>query len=198
MNPSHQPIPLCIRQCQSGPAGPHDLLTSFAEQVSVAISSRGLVSRSPFAGWARHSHSAGNAVRCLYENFMNHKGFSVKSSGTKLSGRRDHGLFLFEGALKYKYAVFLLCLLLFVAAVDTIPDPPAINPPGSHSCGISALYFCGALTLLEKEWFAASSSSRRVQMFWYWFGLGFDTETVGVCPLPLVHQAADPSPPIFI
>jgi len=128
---------------------------------------------------------------------MNLTGLSVKYRSTEVSGRRDHGHIQFEGALRYKYAVLLLCLLLFVAAVDTIPDPPAINPPGSHSCGISALHFSGALTLLEKEWFAASSSSRRVQMVWFRFGFGFDTETVGVCPRPLVHQAADPSPPIF-
>jgi len=198
MNPWHQPISLCIRQCQSGLAGPHDSLTSFAEQVPAAISSCGFVSRSPFAGCDWPRHLARIPAACLYEKFMNRTGFSVKYRGTELSGRWDHGLFLFEGELKYKYAVLLLCLLLFVAAVDTIPDPPAINPPGSHSFGISALHFCGAVTLLEKEWFAASSSSRRVQMSWYWFGLGFDTETVGVCPLPLVHQAADPSPPIYI
>jgi hypothetical protein len=128
---------------------------------------------------------------------MNLTGLSVKCPGTEVRGRRDHGLFQFEDALRYKYAVLLLCLLLFVAAVDTIPDPPAINPPGSHSCGISALHVSGTLTLLEKEWLAASNSSRRIQMVWFWFGFGFNTETVGVCPLPLVQQAADPSPPIF-
>jgi hypothetical protein len=108
---------------------------------------------------------------------------------------RDNGHSLFEGALKFKYAVLLLCLFLFVAAVDTIPDPPAINPPGSHSCAISAAHFRGAFNLLEKEWFTTPTSLRPVQMVWYTLGLGFDTDTVGVCPLRLVHQAADPSPP---
>lgn len=112
-----------------------------------------------------------------------------------MGGCRANGRSSFEGALKFKYAVWLLCLFLFVAAVDTIPDPPAINPPGSHSCAISAAHFRGSLNLLEKQWFTAPSSTRPVQMVWLTSGLGFDTETVGVCPLPLVHQAADSSPP---
>jgi hypothetical protein len=53
------------------------------------------------------------------------------------------------------------------------------------------------LTLLENKWFAASSSSRRVQINWPSFRLAFDNKPAGVCPLPLVHHAADPSPPIF-
>jgi hypothetical protein len=163
-----------------------------------AIPSGDFISRPLLAGCDRSRRSAGSTSDDLYGTFMNLRGISVRYLRTEMSGRRDNGHSLFEDDLKFKYTVWLLCLLLFVAAVDTIPDPPAINPPGSHSFGISALHVRGALTLLEKEWFAASSSSQRVQMFWYWFGLGFDTETVGVCPLPLVHQAADPSPPTFI
>ena len=97
--------------------------------------------------------------------------------------------------MRFKYAVGLICLVLFVAAVDTIPDPPAINPPISHSCGISALHVPGSITLLEKEWFIAASSSRRAQIHWLSFRLAFDNKPAALCFLPLVHHAADTSPP---
>ena len=96
-----------------------------------------------------------------------------------------------------KYAVWLICLMLFVAAVDTIPDPPAINPPNSHSCVISALHVCGSFTLLEKEWFVASTSLRRENLNWPSFRLILDQRPVGVCTLPLVRLAADSSPPVI-
>jgi hypothetical protein len=99
--------------------------------------------------------------------------------------------------LKRKYAIWLICLLLFVAAVDTIPDPPAISPPTSHSCGISALHFRGTTTLLEKEWLLASSSLGGDRLNWFSFRLALDNGSVGVCNLPLVHHAADTSPPSF-
>jgi len=98
--------------------------------------------------------------------------------------------------LKRKYAVWLLCLLLFVAAVDTIPDPPAINPPNSHSYGISALHVCGSFTLLEKEWVVASTSLQRDNLNSLSFRLALDHRPVGVSTLPLVHLAADTSPPV--
>jgi len=99
--------------------------------------------------------------------------------------------------LKHKYAVWLICLLLFVAAVDTIPDPPAINPPNSHSYGISALHVRGSFTLLEKEWIVASSSLQRDNLNSLSFRLALDQRPVGVCILPLVRLAADTSPPVF-
>ncbi|MGA7794796.1 MAG: hypothetical protein WCA19_17295 [Candidatus Acidiferrales bacterium] len=98
--------------------------------------------------------------------------------------------------MKHKYAIWLICLLLFVAAVDTIPDPPAINPPNSHNCGISALHVRGSLTLLEKEWVVASASFRRDNPNWLSFRLALDQRRVGVCTLPLVLLATDTSPPV--
>jgi hypothetical protein len=97
--------------------------------------------------------------------------------------------------LKSKYVICLICLLLFVAAVDTIPDPPAITPPSSHSCGISALHIRGPFTLLEKEWFVAPGSIQRDCMNWLSFQLEFDRKPVSVCSSSLVHHAADASPP---
>jgi hypothetical protein len=99
--------------------------------------------------------------------------------------------------LKFRFATWLICALLFVAAVDTIPDPPAINPPGRHGCEVSAVHVRGAFTLLEKEWFVAPVSSRGERSNWLSFKLSFDTKPAAVFPLPLVHHAADTSPPSF-
>jgi hypothetical protein len=99
--------------------------------------------------------------------------------------------------LKFKFATCLICVLLFVAAVDTIPDPPAINPPSSHGCEVSALHVRGALSLLEKEWFVSSVSSRGERNNLFSFKLAFDARPAAVFPLPLVHHSADTSPPTF-
>jgi hypothetical protein len=97
--------------------------------------------------------------------------------------------------LKHKYAVWLICLLLFVAAVDTIPDPPAINPPPSHSCRISALHIRGIFSLLKKEWHVAPGSLLCDRLNWYSFQLALENKPVGDCTLPLIHHATDTSPP---
>lgn len=102
---------------------------------------------------------------------------------------------LFEGALKRKLAVSLICFLLFVAAVDSIPDPIAINPPASHSSGISALHVRGSVTLLEKEWFVAFHLTRQLQTNWFSLRIAFDIKPLCISSLALIHQAADPSPP---
>ena len=113
--------------------------------------------------------------------------------GCSLVGR---AFFLFEDALKLKYAVTLICLLVLVAAIDSIPDPPAINPPSSHGSGISALHVRGPFTLLEKEWLVASSSPPRIQVNWFSSRLAFDNKPLVVSPLPLIHHATDTSPPV--
>jgi hypothetical protein len=100
-------------------------------------------------------------------------------------------------ALKRKYAVMLLCLFLFIAAVDTIPDPPAINPPKGHICAITALHVRGPLTILENEWLVASSSLQGHRPVWSSFQLTLDPRPNGISTLPSVHHAADTSPPVF-
>jgi hypothetical protein len=97
--------------------------------------------------------------------------------------------------LKFKCAVCLICLLLFVAAVDTIPDPPAISPPGSHRSEVSALHGRGTFTLLEEGWFAAPILPLGERNNRFSFKLGFDKKPATVYPLPLLHHAADTSPP---
>jgi hypothetical protein len=97
--------------------------------------------------------------------------------------------------LKFKYTVWLICLLLFVAAVDTIPDPPAISPPTSHSCRISALQVRGTISLLKKVWHVAPGSLLRNRLNWYSFQFALENKPVGGCTLPLIHHATDSSPP---
>jgi hypothetical protein len=109
--------------------------------------------------------------------------------------RRGDDPFRFEDDLKLKYAVWLICLLLFVAAVDNIPDPLAINPPGSHRSGISVLHVRGLSSSLEKDWTAGPNPSRLVQIFWLSLRVGFDDRPAGFSPLPLIHYATDTSPP---
>jgi hypothetical protein len=102
---------------------------------------------------------------------------------------------VFEDNLKFKYAIYLICLLLFIAAVDTIPDPPAINPPNGHSLRISAPHFSAASTALEKEWFATPGSPRGGNNVGYSVWPVYDTRPAIVFQFPLVRHATDTSPP---
>jgi hypothetical protein len=100
--------------------------------------------------------------------------------------------------LKFKFAIYLICLLLFVAAVDTIPDPPAINPPIGHSCGISAFHVRAVITQLEKKWFATSGSIHTERdNNWPLIRLAFVINIAAIFPIPVVHYGTDSSPPSF-
>jgi hypothetical protein len=94
-----------------------------------------------------------------------------------------------------KWVVGLVCLLLFIAAVDTIPDPPAIAPPTSHSIKISSVHFGGAFTLLEKEWYRAVNGPGGFEGERFSFRLALEHQPARISPLPRVHHAADTSPP---
>lgn len=114
------------------------------------------------------------------------------------NGCWNNDCFVFEDALKFKFAIYLICLLLFVAAVDTIPDPPAINPPIGHSCGISAFHVRGIITQLEKKWYATVGllhTERDIN--WLSIRLAFVIAPAAIFPIPLVHYATDSSPPSF-
>lgn len=99
--------------------------------------------------------------------------------------------------LKYKWAIALLCLLLFITAVDTIPDPPAINPPCGHSSNICAPHLRGIFTLLELEWSRGVTSPRRLQSDRFWFQLALESRPARSSSLPRVYHVADTSPPPF-
>lgn len=98
--------------------------------------------------------------------------------------------------MKLSYVAGLLCLLLFVAAVDTIPDPPAVSPPTSHGLAVSALHNCPSSTALEKKWLVASLlTSLSFRWVWVVFRLAVEGTPVFSTLSPLVLCAADSSPP---
>ena len=99
--------------------------------------------------------------------------------------------------MKLKYITRLICLLLFVAAVDTIPDPPAINPPGSHGSGISAPHCYGTSRSPEQDRFVACLTTGQIQITWFAFRLDRDKKLFGFRASALAHHATGLSPPIF-
>jgi hypothetical protein len=99
--------------------------------------------------------------------------------------------------LNFKWVTGLVCLLIFVAAVDTTWDPPAIKPPSSHGASISALHIGGTFSLLEKEWYGAIGSPRRFQSDRFGMRSALEHRPARVSPLPRVRDAADTSPPHF-
>lgn len=102
---------------------------------------------------------------------------------------------MFKGNAKGKYLVLLMCVLLFIAAADTIPDPPAITPPSSPAHRISALYVRGALPSPERVRPVLLLVPGAAQIDRSPFALALGKEVVDVFPLGLVRRAADSSPP---
>jgi hypothetical protein len=98
--------------------------------------------------------------------------------------------------LNRKYAIWLLCLFLAIAAVDTIPDPPAIFSHGGQNCGVYSFSIRSQVTPLEKEWALASGPVLRDLIHGFSIRLVFDNEPHAVCTLPLVHHETDASPPV--
>lgn len=99
--------------------------------------------------------------------------------------------------MKLKWFVYLICFLLFVAAVDTIPDPPAVSPRNGDGSRISCLHVRGSFTLPEKEQIIACASIGSSEVAWFAYRLSFISELVEICPMDFVYHVADPSPPVF-
>jgi hypothetical protein len=105
---------------------------------------------------------------------------------------------MIEGALKLKCVALLLCLFLFVAAVDTIPDPPALDPPGSGTVILARQFRAPALvTSIELQFLLESRFPGPVQLASLSLRLVLDDALVGGSRIPLVRHAADPSPPFL-
>ena len=139
---------------------------------------------------ARSYRFVGDKVRiCLYEMLMYSQYGWRGSVGDNLRRMKVN--------LKYKWAMGLLCLLLFIAAVDTIPDPPAINPPGGHGVNIFGLHLHSSFTLLELKWSRGASSPQRLQSDRFWYRLALDSRPASISPLLRVYDATDTSPPRF-
>lgn len=98
--------------------------------------------------------------------------------------------------LSHRYTVVLVCLLLLVAAIDTIPDPPIINPSGNQTDWISSYSNSAPFNCMVKG-----------GMYFYFVPLfGEDDATwldfVSQAPHPnrslRLQLAADSSPPVPI
>jgi hypothetical protein len=90
----------------------------------------------------------------------------------------------------------MLFFMLFVAAIDNIPDPPAVirhnsvsvSPSGQHARAPSAL---------QQEILAAFVSSSCVRTSSRASGLTVENRLFGLCHVLLVRHSADPSPPVL-
>jgi hypothetical protein len=105
--------------------------------------------------------------------------------------------FLSEGTVKLRLVVAcLLCLLLFMAAIDHVPDPPAVNPHNSETGRISALHV-RAPSALQQEIIVSLDSSHFVRTGSSASRQTIENKLLGLCQLLVVRHAADPSPPIL-
>jgi hypothetical protein len=104
---------------------------------------------------------------------------------------------LVANKLKLKPAVWLLCLFLFVSAVDTIPDPPAISPSGSRSKTISSVHVRGPFSVLEKAWLIACNKPQRAQPSSLSLRPAFLDKAIAEFLLPRIYHLTDSSPPFF-
>jgi hypothetical protein len=104
---------------------------------------------------------------------------------------------LVEDNLKLKSAVGLLYLFLFVSAVDTIPDPPAIQPSGRRGYQICSFHVRGPISSLEKAWVVACNWPGRALASSLSFRPAFLDKAIAVLLLPRIHHVTDSSPPVF-
>jgi hypothetical protein len=94
-----------------------------------------------------------------------------------------------------RFASILVCLLLLVAAVDTIPDPEAITSLSSHGSDICACHLHVSSARQLKEQTLLASLPNRLN--WFFWMSAFDAQPQGRLNLPRVQHAADSSPPVL-
>jgi hypothetical protein len=99
--------------------------------------------------------------------------------------------------VKLRYVVAcLLCLLLFVAAIDQIPDPPAVNPHNRESGRVLALHG-HEFSALQQKVLVSFDSKCYVRTSSCASRLTFENKLFGLYHVILVRHSADPSPPIL-
>jgi c-di-AMP phosphodiesterase-like protein len=89
------------------------------------------------------------------------------------------------------FTIWALCLLLAIASVDTLPDPPAVSP--RTFSGISFLSAAGA-DLRERQLNSDLSISSFHQVRWIAFTSTYEPNPFRDL-IVLTGLAADPSPP---
>jgi len=98
--------------------------------------------------------------------------------------------------LKLRFCAFFICLLVFVAAVDTIPDPRALTPPTKDSFGRLVDHALRAAPApLHNSWTFAARVFQMYPMNWFSCRFAFDLLPEGDVPLRRITHAADSSPP---
>ena len=109
------------------------------------------------------------------------------------------GLTRSEGHLKLRIVAFFICFLLFVAAIDTIPDPYALKPPTEHAS--SSIVLAHTLPAnrapIRSLWIIAARTFQMYRVKWLSRRFALDLLPQGDLPLPRVHHAADSSPPVI-
>lgn len=85
-----------------------------------------------------------------------------------------------------------LCPIIFVVALDTLPDPPAVKPQGGQNNSVSQPVYNPAVAK-ENRALDCLPSGARLQANFISNGQGF--EMGRPASEPLVRQATDTSPP---
>jgi hypothetical protein len=96
-----------------------------------------------------------------------------------------------------RYATVLVCLLLFVAAFDSIPDPDAITSSSGHASDICACHMRATSARQVKEQTLLASLPKADRLNWFFWMSAFDAQPHGRLNLPRVQHAADSSPPVL-
>jgi hypothetical protein len=87
--------------------------------------------------------------------------------------------------------IWLLCLLLAVTSVDTVPDPPAVNP---RTGSIAHLLWEARGDVHERRLKPDSFLSSLLQIRWIAFMSSYEPNLPND-PIVLAGFATDPSPP---
>ena len=99
--------------------------------------------------------------------------------------------------MKLRYVITcMLFFMLFVAAIDNIPDPPAVIRHNSVSISASILHV-RATSSLQEESPLVFISTRYVRTPTRASGLTVENRHFGFCHVLLVRNSADPSPPVL-
>jgi hypothetical protein len=108
------------------------------------------------------------------------------------------GTFLFEGPLKHRYIPVFICVLLFTAAVDTIPDPDAIMSLSIHASTICITHIREHSNTNNNQLTLLVNLLQFHRMNWFFWMSAFDARPFGRANPHQVHLAADSSPPSYI
>jgi len=86
--------------------------------------------------------------------------------------------------------IWVLGLLLAIASVDTVPDPPAVNPGSVSVASLCEAHSDVCERRLNSGWFISSL----VQVRWIAFTLAYEPK-LPTDSIALTGLATDPSPP---